>query len=723
MELVKQLGSGDVDTIVAACQELSAMKAEPASLAKLLSHKEPRVKAAAARALCGMDGAEASAPVLTQMVTDADTYVRIAASECLNSMGVKAASQVATLGKSLTNSNPGVVAAAAHALTTMGPSAADYVQPLEAALSLEAEDISTHMLTAAGVMPKTPAVLRKPACAAAAALGVLGSTSSVAKLMELLSSKDWEIRAAAVMALSQMQVGSDSSRFESQLTDLLKDPAPDVSAAACKVLGQMAQNGNPSSSTAAAVAELLSDPSPQVKASAAESLSCMGDEAEAFLEPICKLFNDKSWKVRVAAVRAVAGCGELGQMYASEVCRLTTNNDARTKLAAVKALEQMGERGACFDEEVEMLMSDNDPEVAIAAKKAIQTFFDLKAAAIENQTKMAIAETPATANHASPSPPEPSAPSSGSSTAALLFPGQGSQYVKMMSDVKDMPAVKDMLSTAQKILGYDLLKLCLEGPEDQLEQTKFCQPAMYVGGLAGLELLRKENPEAAEKPRAVAGLSLGEYTALTVAGVFDLETGLRLVKLRGEAMQEAAEAYPQKMISLAGLKKEVVEGLCAECRSGDEVCQIANILFPNGFSCAGSKAAMEKLLEKANKTDGCLQAKELKTSGAFHTKCMMPAREKLLAALKEVEPKMKPPTCDVYVNLTGSKIPAGTPVPKIVELLADQLTNCVEWMPCMQEMIKDGIVDFYECGPMKQLKAMMKRIDMTAWKTTQNIHV
>ena len=88
----------------------------------------------------------------------------------------------------------------------------------------------------------------------------------------------------------------------------------------------------------------------------------------------------------------------------------------------------------------------------------------------------------------------------------------------------------------------------------------------------------------------------------------NVPTGLRLVKLRGEAMQEAAEAYPQKMISLAGLKKEVVEGLCAECRSGDEVCQIANILFPNGFSCAGSKAAMEKLLEKANKTDGCLQA-------------------------------------------------------------------------------------------------------------------
>mmetsp|Transcript_42111 Transcript_42111/g.78261 ORF Transcript_42111/g.78261 Transcript_42111/m.78261 type:complete len:721 (-) Transcript_42111:88-2250(-) len=716
-ELVRQLGGNDVDDIIAACEELSSMNAEPASLGKLLSHTEPRVRASAAKALCGMDGAEGHSAALASLVADDDAYVRMAAAESLNSFGVKAASQVSVVGKHLKNSSPGVVAAAAYSLSAMGPSAADIVQSLEDVLSNEAEDISTHMLTAAGVMPKASAALRKPACAAAGALGVLGSASSIPKLMELLNSKDWEIRTAAVTALSQMQLGSETSRFESQLTDLLKDPAPSVSAAACKVLGQMATTGSPSSSNAAAVAELLDDSNPAVRASAVESLSHMGDEAEAFLEPLCKLFNDKSWKVRVAAVKAVTGCGELGQMYAAEVCRLTMNGDARTRVAAVEALAQMGERGACFDEEVEMLMSDSNPEVAAAAKKAIQTFFDMKAAAIQNDVKAvpAIAETPADANHV--------APPSGTSPAALLFPGQGSQYVKMMTDVKDMPAVKDMLATAQKILGFDILKLCLEGPEDQLEQTKFCQPAMYIGGLAGLELLRKDNPKAAESPRAVAGLSLGEYTALTVAGVFDFETGLRLVKLRGEAMQQAAEAPAQKMISLAGLSQEVVDKLCSECRSGDEVCQIANVLFPNGFSCAGNKAAIDKLLAKASETEGCLQAKELKTSGAFHTKCMMPAREKLLTALKEVEPKMKPPTCDVYVNLTGQKISAGTPVPQIVDLLADQLTNCVLWMPAMQAMVQDGISEFYECGPMKQLKAMMKRIDMTAWKATQNIHV
>merc|ERR1740127_331494 len=116
--------------------------------------------------------------------------------------------------------------------------------------------------------------------------------------------------------------------------------------------------------------------------------------------------------------------------------------------------------------------------------------------------------------------------------------------------------------------------------------------------------------------QAVAGLSLGEYTALTVAEVFDFETGMKIVKLRGEVMQEAAEASKQSMLSVAGLTQEQLADLCKECPTGpDDVCQIANFLFPNGFSCAGTSEAVEKLMAKAQKTDGCLQAKLLKTSG------------------------------------------------------------------------------------------------------------
>merc|ERR1719221_228429 len=122
-----------------------------------------------------------------------------------------------------------------------------------------------------------------------------------------------------------------------------------------------------------------------------------------------------------------------------------------------------------------------------------------------------------------------------------------------------MPKVREMLDKAKDILGYDIEDICLNGPEEKLERTEFCQPAMYIGGLAGLEKLRQEKPDRVDRCQAVAGLSLGEYTALTVAGVMDLETGLNLVKLRAEAMQEAAASPPQAMASVAGLDKEKLE--------------------------------------------------------------------------------------------------------------------------------------------------------------------
>lgn len=312
----------------------------------------------------------------------------------------------------------------------------------------------------------------------------------------------------------------------------------------------------------------------------------------------------------------------------------------------------------------------------------------------------------------------------GSLPVALLFPGQGSQYVKMMGTVKDMPAVKEMLDKAANMLDFNLLELCLKGPESELERTKACQPAMFVAGLAAMEKLRAEKPEKVERCQAVAGLSLGEYTALAVAGVFDFETGLKVVKLRGEAMQEAAEASQQAMLSVAGLDKDTLSKLCEEsCEGPQDVCQVANFLFPNGFSCAGTLAAIQRLEPKVKETEGCLQAKMLKTSGGFHTRLMQPAREKLLEALQEALPKMKPPRCDVYMNLTGKKIAAGTAPSEIVPLLADQLVNCVLWEPAVLGMIKDGVSEFYECGPMKQLKSMMKRIDPGAFGSTTNVDV
>jgi [acyl-carrier-protein] S-malonyltransferase len=308
---------------------------------------------------------------------------------------------------------------------------------------------------------------------------------------------------------------------------------------------------------------------------------------------------------------------------------------------------------------------------------------------------------------------------------ALLFPGQGSQYVGMLKEMKDVPAVKEMLEKSKEILGWDVLDLCLNGPEEKLAETKYTQPCMFIGGLAGREKLRATKPDDAGKPMYVAGLSLGEYTALCAAGVFTFEDGLKLVKLRGEAMQEAAETGgKQAMLSVAGIEGKKLAELCAEAQKEEPggTCSVSNALFPNGYSCGGTEKAINILKDKAEKA-GALQAKLLKTGGAFHTALMQPAQVKLNEALELTKSKMSPPTSNIYMNATAEMIPAGGSVDKIVENLQKQLTNNVLWEPSMVAMIKAGCTQYYECGPMKQLKAMMKRIDQKIWKTTENIDV
>jgi len=308
----------------------------------------------------------------------------------------------------------------------------------------------------------------------------------------------------------------------------------------------------------------------------------------------------------------------------------------------------------------------------------------------------------------------------------LFFPGQGSQYVKMMEKVMDLPAVKEMLEKSKPILGYDILDICLNGPEDKLEETRYCQPAMFIGGLAGLEKLKQDKPEAVSRASVMAGLSLGEYTALCAAGVMTFEDGLKLVKLRGEAMQEAATSGSKKqlMLSVAGLDKGKLDGFCREAagKEAGGVCSVANCLFPQGFSIGGTEQAINTLKELAEK-NGALQAKVLKTAGAFHTSLMQPAQDKLSAALEETLPNMKPPLHTVWMNASGRPVRPGTDPKEIVALLQRQLTNPVLWDDSVKEILKEGVNEFYEVGPMKQIKAMMKRIDATAWKATTNIEV
>jgi len=309
--------------------------------------------------------------------------------------------------------------------------------------------------------------------------------------------------------------------------------------------------------------------------------------------------------------------------------------------------------------------------------------------------------------------------------AGILFPGQGSQYLKMMDGVKDIPAVAEMCKRAKAIVGYDVLQLCREGPESKLEETKYAQVALFLACMAGMEKLKQEKPTIGTQFRVCAGLSLGEYAALCAAGVFGFEDGLKLVQLRAEAMGDAATIGSQFMLSVAGLEKNLVEDFCAQAvksEGGGAVCEIANELFPKGFSCAGTERAIQKLKE-LSEASGALQVKILKVRGAFHTKLMAPAKERLDKALDETLPRMKSPRCAVYMNATGKPVMPGTDPKEIVELLKMQLVTRVRWESSVQAMIKSGISEFYEVGPMKQLRAMMKRIDNKAWATTHNIEV
>eukprot|EP00440_Ansanella_granifera_P006407 gb/GFBE01006949.1/.p1 GENE.gb/GFBE01006949.1/~~gb/GFBE01006949.1/.p1 ORF type:complete len:875 (+),score=245.99 gb/GFBE01006949.1/:1-2625(+) len=727
-QVAAKLSSSDSDVVFAACMSLSSMDCQLPAVGKLLTSSEARTRAAAVNAVKSMTGAETLLSEVAPLLGDSDSYVRLGAADVASRLGSKAASLAVPAGKLLSHQDPGVVAAAAAALGGIGEQASSQIPALEQALRNAGEDCTTLPLTVAGISHKMPSVLRKPSCAAARALAAMGSSGarSAPRIAECLNSKDCELRVEALHALSRM--ASAAARYEYMIVDALRDEAPPVAAAACLALGEIAAStGSANSSTARAVSELLEHPHPTVRARAVQGLGMMGDEAHAHVEKFVSLFGDRAWNVQAESIRAVAKCGELGQMFASDVCRMTYQGASpEVQVAACEALARMGARGASFKEEVQVLLNFPEPEVRDAAQRALDFFSGGGGggalAGGEGQNLPAITADEVVASEEKDAEKEHKARAT--IPAGLLFPGQGSQYVKMMADVKELPAVKAMLSKANDILGYDLLEVCLKGPEEKLEQTEFCQPAVYVAGLAGAELLKKDQPGTVEQAQGVAGLSLGEYTALTIAGAFDFETGLKLVKLRAEAMQEAAQATPQLMLSVAGLDRQTLDKLCQESKSGsDDVCQVANFLFPNGFSCAGSKGAIEKLSEKAKDTKGCLQCKVLKTSGAFHTSFMAPAREKLLQALKEVEGQMRPLECDVYMNLTGTKLPAGTMPAEIVEMLGNQLTSCVLWEPSVKAMIADGITQFYECGPAKQLKAMMKRIDAESWKNTTNIHV
>ncbi len=269
---------------------------------------------------------------------------------------------------------------------------------------------------------------------------------------------------------------------------------------------------------------------------------------------------------------------------------------------------------------------------------------------------------------------------------------------------ESLPAARSLYDRAEAVLGYDLAKLCFEGPADELDSTVASQPALFVTSLAALESLRAESPEVVLGCEAAAGLSLGEYTAMVFAGVMEFENGLTLVQRRGAVMQEVADAIPSGMVSILGLERVEVEDLCEKAR-GEEILEIANLLCPKNIVISGTNAACERAAEMAQ-SFGAMKAVPLAVAGAFHTQIMQPAYEQLAEVLADVP--MQRPKIPVVSNIDA--LPHDDPE-EIRQLLIRQLLNPVRWEDSMRYLLEEGFDEFYEVGPGRVLRGLLRRIE------------
>lgn len=292
---------------------------------------------------------------------------------------------------------------------------------------------------------------------------------------------------------------------------------------------------------------------------------------------------------------------------------------------------------------------------------------------------------------------------------ALLFPGQGAQAVGMGRGLLERSArARELFEIASGILGFDLAKLCIDGPEQELHLTSNAQPALFVHSMAALTIFLEEKPDISSSVVAVAGLSLGEYSALAAAGAISFEDGVRLVQERGAAMQEAASAVDSGMASVLGLDRAQLDTLCDVSRQAGEILHVANLLCPGNIAISGHSASLTEA-EKRSADAGASRFIRLNVAGAFHTDIMKPAVQRLSAAIAGTT--FSPLRFPLYANVDSQ--PHVQPS-EIAELLTQQMVSPVLWESTLRNLLSAGVEMFYEIGAGRVLAGTLKRVDRKA---------
>ena len=289
----------------------------------------------------------------------------------------------------------------------------------------------------------------------------------------------------------------------------------------------------------------------------------------------------------------------------------------------------------------------------------------------------------------------------GERTAAFVFPGQAAQCVGMgKAMAEEFETARRAFETTNDVLGFDLAKLCFEGPKEQLDLTENTQPAVLAASFAILSVIRAET---GTEPRLVAGHSLGEYTAAVCAGCLEIEDALRLVRRRAQLMQKAVPVGEGGMVAVIGSDRETIEGVCEELRSQGEI-RAANINCPGQIVISGEMALLDKAMDML-RDKGARKLVKLPLSAPFHSQLMTEAAEKFGLALDKLS--FGDARIPIIANASASPVRAKEDV---VEALKKQMTSPVLWEECVKRMIRMGATDFVEVGPQKIISSFIKRI-------------